>query len=77
MNITASAAGHTFTRTSKVDWAYATITVFASGRAHVNWAKSFAGADKFAEYKRIEIATGANDAPDPMTEVHVVVTTIE
>lgn len=74
--ITATAAGHTFTRNSKVAWTHATITVYANGYVQCNWAKSFEAADKYASYKRDWIASGQEGDDDPLISTEVVATTI-
>lgn len=76
MNITASAAGHTFTRTSKVAWTHANVTVFANGYAHINWAKSLDAAQKLAAFRIAELATDQAGVANPIASVHVVATSI-
>ena len=76
MNITASAAGHTFTRTSKVAWTHANVTVFANGYAHINWAKSLDAAQKLAAFRIAELATDQAGVDNPIVSVDVVATTI-
>jgi hypothetical protein len=70
--ITATAAGKTFTRNSKVAWTFANITTYDNGYVHCNWAKSFEAADKLASYRRAEIEIGEGG----IVATEVVATTI-